>query len=212
MPTFDERAKEWDTTDRIERAAEVATVIGATVPLSGTERAIEVGAGTGLLGLRFAGKLEDLLLTDPSTGMLDVAAEKVRRQGLGNVRTHRFDLTADTMPERFDLLLSLLVLHHVEDTAAAFAAMRALLAAGGRIAVADLDTEDGSVHSAQAEGLHHLGFDRDDLRRLAEAAGFVDVAVRTATTIEDEGRRYPLFLLTARAGAADSDASRAGSD
>src|SRR5260221_5338371 len=201
MPTFDERAKEWDTTDRIERAAEVATVIGATVPLSGTERAIEVGAGTGLLGLRFAGKLEDLLLTDPSTGMLDVAAEKVRRQGLGNVQTRRFDLIADTMPERFDLLLSLLVLHHVEDTATALAAMRALLSAGGRIAVADLDTEDGTFHSAEAEGIHHLGFDRDDLRRLAEAAGFVEVAFRTATTIEDDGRRYPLFLLTARAGA-----------
>jgi ubiquinone/menaquinone biosynthesis C-methylase UbiE len=200
MATFDERAKEWDTPDRIERAAEVAAVIGAAVPLSGTERAIEVGAGTGLLGLRFAGRLQELVLTDPSTGMLEVAAEKVRREGLKNVRTQQFDLTADTMPVQFDLLVSLLMLHHVEDTAAALAAMRALVATGGRIAVADLDTEDGSFHTAEAEGIHHLGFDRGDLGRLAEAAGFVDVAFRTAATIEDEGRRYPLFLLTARAG------------
>src|SRR6185369_6828429 len=209
MATFDERAKEWDTPDRIERAAEVAAVIGAAVPLSGSERAIEVGAGTGLLGLRFAGRLQELVLTDPSTGMLEVAAEKVRRQGLENVRTQRFDLTADTMPVQFDLLIPLLMLHHVEDTAAALAAMRALVASGGRIAVADLDTEDGTFHTAEAEGIHHLGFDRDDLRRLAESAGFVDVAFRTATTIEDEGRRYPLFLLTARAGAA---AGSAGAD
>src|SRR5215212_7854965 len=116
MATFDERAKEWDTPDRIERAAEVAAVIGAAVPMSGTDRAIEVGAGTGLLGLQFAASLGELLLTDPSTGMLEVAAEKVRRRGLGNVHTRRFDLTADTMPERFDLLISLLMLHHVEDT------------------------------------------------------------------------------------------------
>src|SRR5260221_5128899 len=105
MPTFDERAKEWDTTDRIERAAEVAAVIGATVPLSGTERAIEVGAGTGLLGLQFAGKLEDLLLTDPSAGMLEVAAEKVRRPGPWDGCTPKVDLTARPMPERVDLLL-----------------------------------------------------------------------------------------------------------
>ena len=211
MATFDERAKEWDTPDRIERAAEVAAVIGAAVPLTGDERAIEVGAGTGLLGLQFAGRLRELVLTDPSTGMLEVAAEKVRRAGLRNVRTHRFDLTADTMPERFDLLLSLLMLHHVEDTAAALGAMRAVLAPGGRLALADLDTEDGSFHTADAEGIHHLGFDRGDLGRLAEAAGFVDVAFRTAATIEDEGRRYPLFLLTARAaGEAAGTASATG--
>jgi hypothetical protein len=98
------------------------------------------------------------------------------------------------------------MLHHVEDTAAALAAMRALLATGGRIAVADLDTEDGSFHTAEAEGIHHQGFDRGDLGRLAEAAGFADIAFRTATTIEDEGRRYPLFLLTARAGAGAAEA------
>jgi ubiquinone/menaquinone biosynthesis C-methylase UbiE len=205
MATFDERAKEWDTPDRIERAVEVAAVIGAAVPLSGEERAIEVGAGTGLLGLQFAGRLRELVLTDPSTGMLEVAAEKVRRQRLRNVRTQRFDVTADTLPQRFDLVFSLLMLHHVEDTAAALGAVRRLLVPGGRAALADLDTEDGSFHSAEAEGIHHLGFDRGDLGRLAEAAGFVDVAFRTAATIEDEGRRYPLFLLTARAdGEADA--------
>jgi ubiquinone/menaquinone biosynthesis C-methylase UbiE len=209
MATFDERAKEWDTPDRIDRAAEVAAVIGQAMPMSDTERAIEVGAGTGLLGLQFASKLGELVLTDPSTGMLEVAAEKVRRQGLRNVQTRRFDLTADKLPERFDLVISLLMLHHVQDTPAALRAMRALLAPGGRIAVADLDTEDGSFHTAEAEGIHHLGFDRGDLARLAEAAGFVDVAFRTAATIEDEGRRYPLFLLTARAGA-DAGSTDAG--
>ena len=211
MATFDERAKEWDTPDRIDRAAEVAAVIGAAVPLTGNERAIEVGAGTGLLGLQFAGRLQELVLTDPSTGMLEVADEKVRRQGLANVRTQRFDLTADTMPVQFDLLISLLMLHHVEDTAVALTAMRALLATGGRLAIADLDTEDGSFHSAEAEGIHHQGFDRGELGRLAEAAGFVDVAFRTATTIEDEGRRYPLFLLTARAGEVGAGATGAAS-
>ena len=75
MATFDERAKEWDTPERAERAGVVAAAVRAVVPLGPSMRAIEIGAGTGLLGLHFAGDLASLLLTDPSTGMLEVAAE-----------------------------------------------------------------------------------------------------------------------------------------
>jgi SAM-dependent methyltransferase len=199
MATFDERAKEWDTPDRIERAAAVADAIRAAVPLSRDLRAIEIGAGTGLLGLHFAGDIASLLLTDPSTGMLEVAAEKIRRGGLTTVAAARYDLLADPAPAGpFDLVLSLLVLHHVGDTAAAFRAIFGLLAPGGRIALADLDKEDGTFHDADAEGIHHLGFERDDVAAFARAAGFLDVTFSTADVIEKNLRTYPLFLLTAR--------------
>jgi ubiquinone/menaquinone biosynthesis C-methylase UbiE len=209
MATFDERAREWDTPERIERAAAVAEAIAAAVPIGATTRAIEIGAGTGLLGLHFAPAVAELVLTDPSVGMTEVAAEKVSRAGLANVRVVRFDLTADTLPERFDLLVSLLVLHHIKDTAAALAGMHDLLVPGGRIAVADLDTEDGTFHSAEAEGIHHLGFDRERLANLAGAAGFEDVALGTASEIQDDGRTYPLFLLTGRRNEAPARAPSA---
>ena len=38
-----------------------------------------------------------------------------------------------------------------------------MLVPGGRLALSDLDSEDGTFHSAEAEGIHHLGFDRDGL-------------------------------------------------
>lgn len=199
MATFDERAKDWDTPDRIERAAAVADAIRAAVPMTSGLRAIEIGAGTGLLGLHFAGDLASLLLTDPSTGMLEAATEKIRRGGLGTVSVAPFDLLRHAAPGGpFDLLLSLLVLHHVDDTAAAFRAMFGLLEPGGRIALADLDREDGTFHDADAEGIHHLGFERARLAALARAAGFADVGFSTATEIEKDGRTYPVFLLTAR--------------
>ena len=75
---------------------------------------------------------------------------------------------------------------------------RRLLRPGGRIALADLDTEDGTFHDADAEGIYHLGFGRDALAESARAAGFADVAFESATEIERDGRRYPLFLLLAR--------------
>lgn len=199
MATFDERAKEWDTPERVERAAAIADAVRAAVPISAGMRAIEIGAGTGLLGLQFAGDLASLLLTDPSTGMLEVAAEKVRRGALSTVTVAPFELLRDPAPlGPFDLLLSLLVLHHVDDTAAAFAAMYGLLGPGGRIALADLDKEDGTFHDADAEGIHHLGFERERVAGLARAAGFVDIGFTTAAEIERDGRTYPLFLLSAR--------------
>jgi ubiquinone/menaquinone biosynthesis C-methylase UbiE len=199
MATFDERARDWDTPDRVERAAAVAAAIRAAVPIRVGGRGIDLGAGTGLLGLQFAGDLGELLLTDPSAGMLEVADEKIRRAGLTNVRTRRYDLVSDPLPDRgFDVVLSLLVLHHIEDTAAAITAAHDLLAPGGRLALADLDAEDGSFHDADAEGIHHQGFERKQVARFAREAGFTDVAFSTATEIEKDGRIYPLFLLTAR--------------
>jgi len=117
-----------------------------------------------------------------------------------DVRAVHFDLATDSPPAGapFDLVVSLLLLHHVKDTRAALAGMHRLLAQGGQVAAIDLDTEDGSFHSADAEGVHHNGFDRDRLAELARDAGFTDVRVGDGQPIDDEGRAYPMFLLTAR--------------
>ena len=200
MATFDERARDWDTPDRNARAGEVAPAIRNAVPLRPTDRLVDVGAGTGLLGLALADDVGDIVLSDPSAGMIEVATEKLEAAGLRSVRAVRHDLLADPAPaDRFDVAVSLLVVHHIKDTAAALAAILHLLAPGGRMALADLDTEDGTFHSAEAEGIHHLGLDRAALRQLATAAGFEDVETRTATVLEEDGgRRYPMFLLIGR--------------
>jgi SAM-dependent methyltransferase len=199
MATFDERAREWDTPERRERAEAVADAIRANVALTPTTRTIDVGAGTGLLGFALADDIGDLVLAEPSEGMREVIGEKLAASGRSDVTAIPFDLKAGPPPgEPFDLAISLLVLHHVDDTATALAAIRGLLRQGGRIAIADLDTEDGTFHSADAEGIHHLGFDRAALADLARDAGFVDVEFRTATDILEEDRHYPVFLLLGR--------------
>jgi ubiquinone/menaquinone biosynthesis C-methylase UbiE len=199
MSTFDERARTWDTPERRARAEAVADVIRAAVPLNREMRAIEVGAGTGLLGLALAAEVGELVLADPSAGMLEVAREKLAAEGHGHVSAIHLDLVADPPPEPpFDLVVSLLVLHHLPDTGVALRSIRALLRPGGWIAIADLETEDGSFHRADAEGIHHHGFDPDRLAAMARDEGFVDVEVRPATVIERENGTFPLLLLVGR--------------
>lgn len=205
MATFDERAADWDTPERIARAEAIADAFAAAITIPLGSRAIELGAGTGLLGLAVRARvgperLSELLLTDSAGGMLEVAEAKVRARNLTGVRTARFDVATDPPPEGspFDVALSLLLLHHVEDTSAALRRVAGLVRPGGWIALSDLDIEDGLFHSPEAEGIHHHGFDRLALRALAEEAGFADVRLSTAGEMEREGRRYPLFLLVGR--------------
>jgi len=203
VATFDERAKDWDTPDRVARAAEVADAVRTAIPLAGTDRLADVGAGTGLLGLALLDDVGEVVLLDPSAGMIEVAGDKIAAGNLSGVEAVRHDLLTDPPPdERFDVAVSLLVLHHLKDTPAALAAIRELLRPGGRIALADLDTEDGSFHSEDAEGIHHHGFDRKALEAIAREVGFVDVATSTAVVLDDETHpgRYPVFLLTGRRG------------
>ena len=85
MSSFDERARDWDTPERRARAEVVAAAIRSAVPLRPDMRAIEVGAGTGLLGLALTNDVGELVLADPSEGMLEVAGEKIRSLGTAAV-------------------------------------------------------------------------------------------------------------------------------
>ena len=201
MSDFDARAQEWDTPERVERAEALADVIRANVLLDRSMRVIDIGAGTGLLGMALADSVGQVVLAEPSDGMLEVARAKLATGAWPGASAIRFDLTTDPPPAEgpFDLAVSLLVLHHVEDTPAALAAIHGLLAPGGRLALMDLDAEDGTFHDPDAPGIHHQGFPREHIVALATAAGFTDLATTTATEIEKDGRLYPLFLLTGRA-------------
>ncbi len=199
MSTFDDRARDWDDTEKVERAAAVAAAIRRAVPLDRTMRTIDLGAGTGLLGLALADDVGELVLADPSEGMLAVARDKLAASARPATSAVRLDLVADPPPgEPFDLAVSLLVLHHIADTSAGLMAVHGLLRPVARMALADLDTEAGTFHDPDAEGIHHRGFERAAIAGLARDAGFADVAVTTATEITRDGVTYPLFLLLGR--------------
>lgn len=198
---FDARARTWDAdASKVDRARQVAEAIAARVPSLSRRTVLEYGSGTGLLGFALRPLVAHLTLADSSREMLAVAREKIATSSASNVATLQLDLAAGPPPDlRFDLVCTLMTLHHIPDTDRILGAFRRLLASGGVLCIADLDREDGSFHGPGFSG--HKGFDRADLGARLERTGFRDVRFETVCEVTREtaaGRRvFPLFLATA---------------
>jgi SAM-dependent methyltransferase len=129
--------------------------------------------------------------------MREQIQRKIDDGALQDARVWDLDLSAGAAPpdERFDLVVTSLVLHHVERIDEALRAFAALLEPGGHLCVLDFDHEDGSFHGEHFHG--HNGFHRHEFGALLEDAGFRDVTFEDCGTVDREGRDYPLFLATA---------------
>lgn len=199
---FDSRARTWDEDlAKRERAERVAAAIASRVPALAEKTVLEYGAGTGLLGLALQPLVAEVTLADVSRGMLAVADEKIAAGGLHNVRTLPLDLTSAPVPDlRFDVVCTLMTLHHIPDTDGMLDAFHRMLSRGGFVCIADLDREDGSFHGAGFDG--HNGFERADLAVRLERRGFRDVRFETAfevkKTTASGQRAFPVFLATAQ--------------
>ncbi len=198
---FDKEAAQWDANPgRVKLAGEVA---GAIIREIGPTREMDVldfGCGTGLVTLRLQPLVKTILGVDSSQGMLGVLEGKINGQGLTNVHARFVDFEkGGRVKGSYDLIVSSMTLHHVPDTAALFIQWHGLLKPGGMLAAADLDAEDGSFHGDNT-GVFHLGFDREELKKLLRDAGFRDVHSTTATTmtkeVADGGKReFQVFLI-----------------
>lgn len=71
-----------------------------------------------------------------------------------------------------------------------------MLKKGGFIALADLDREDGSFHTEDT-GVHHYGFDREELKEIAQSVGFKNIKTQNASVAHKPHGAYPIFLISA---------------
>jgi 2-polyprenyl-3-methyl-5-hydroxy-6-metoxy-1,4-benzoquinol methylase len=198
LTKFDSLAAGWEGNPvHLERTRAIAAAMRRRIPLAKDWKALELGAGTGLLSVALCGELGTIDAVDLSRGMIEVLEAKVRSLGIPNLRPICQDLSqGDLPPERYHLAFSQMALHHIPDTAAILARLHELLLPGGHLAIADLDQEDGSFHGPE-EQVHH-GFERTALLDLCRAAGFGELSIETVFVLARDGRDYPVFLLTGR--------------
>jgi 2-polyprenyl-3-methyl-5-hydroxy-6-metoxy-1,4-benzoquinol methylase len=181
---FDAEARIWDEKPlRIKLAAEIAAAIRAEVSLTRDMDVLDFGCGTGLVTLALRPSVGSITGADSSRGMLEVLGAKIKRSGLENVLLHHLDPDDPALPPGpFQLIVSAMTFHHVQDPGQVLSRMYAVCAPGGLLAIADLEPEQGLFHSDN-QGVFHFGFDRESLGKMFEGAGFTDVRVRPCTEV-----------------------------
>jgi len=194
---FAEKATNYDNEkSRTQNVSTIAQTILNEVSFSKEMSIMDFGSGTGLLLSEIAPYVGEITAVDISLAMTEVLQSK-KEQIKCPVQIVQMDLTKETLDRKFDSIISSMTIHHIEDTLTLFKKFHSLLKVNGTIAIADLDTEDGSFHTEDT-GVFHCGFDRDDFAQMAKNAGFKDVKIQNASTITKLHTNYSVFLLTAK--------------
>jgi len=192
-----------------ERAAGLEARLERLLPLSGDERALDVGTGTGALAFALAPRVRGVVAVDSDAAMLDAA----RAQAPPNVEL----LEADAQRLPFDdfsfgVAGTLRTLHHVRRPELAVAELARVTRPGGTILVVD---QLAPVDPLAAVELNRFETARDpsisrilsdgDLRALFDANGLV----LRRSEVEREPRELELYLDLAGCEGAARERARA---
>lgn len=201
MSNFDDVARTWDENPvHLERSKAIAAKMEEMLPLSTRMKALEYGAGTGILSFLLNKKLNQIVMMDNSAEMVRVMEEKISNQNTKNLFPIKFNLEIELPEQKFNLIYSQMVLHHIADVQSIFGKFYHMILPGGFLAIADLYPEDGSFHGEGFDG--HPGFDPEKLKMLLLEVGFKKVAFeRCFSMLKDttvgRAKSFPIFLITA---------------
>lgn len=177
-PYFEQVAAEWDVLRQSFFSDTLRERACAAAGVAPGQRVADLGAGTGFLTEELLARGAQVIAVEPSQAML--AELQARYGGREGVELREGALEALPLADReVQVAFANMVLHHVEDPAAAIREMARVVAPGGRVVITDLDQHSHEFLRTE----HHdrwMGFRRPDLRRWLEDAGLVEVVVEDA--------------------------------
>ena len=199
---FDEKAAQWDTPQRIERAKAQAGFIRKELGRPYHFTALEIGCGTGLLAFELKDYFSKIYCAEPSEGMRAVLNEKLQQSGIQNILPDDTSLLSqEEYFGTFDVVYSAMVFHHIADISEELLQLRKMLKSGGHLIIIDLDIDDGTFHSDDPTFNGHHGFDRQELGLLLAQCGFSAATFQTIYSgVKPMGEKqvpYSLFLCHA---------------
>mgnify|MGYP002640419957 CR=1 FL=1 len=193
---FKDKAATWDKgSTRVNGAKTIADAIHKRIDFYPHMELMDFGVGTGLLGFEILPHVKTILGIDTSEKMLEKLDEK--NSETLYIKPKNIDIVQTPLEEEFHGIISSMTLHHVEDLQLFFQTIHKNLKDDGFIAIADLESEDGSFHSDNT-GVFHFGFDEKELLKIVDNIGFKDIKIENINTINKPQRDFGVFLLTAR--------------
>jgi trans-aconitate methyltransferase len=167
------------------------------VELKSNWKGLEIGAGTGLVGLQLAPYLHQIVFEDTSAAMLDVLKQKLN----GDLNSEIiFGEVTEYNKRDIDLVFSCMAFHHIPEIKGTLDHLFKITNSGALVVIGDLLLEDGSFH--RFEPIPHKGFELEQLKIQFVNAGFKIVTAYTYDTLTRErvvGKftDYEQFILIA---------------
>jgi ubiquinone/menaquinone biosynthesis C-methylase UbiE len=199
--SFDAAAENWDSDPpKVERAQILAQNIADFVQGKNLNKALEFGCGTGLLSFQLKDAFPAIDLADTSEGMIAVLKKKISDNSLSHFSPILLGDKPAFQPAAYDMVYSLMTLHHIENLEATFDIFYRMLKPGGYLCIADLVKEDGDFHTAEDNHQVHHGFEKELLVKQLADHGFKEIAYRVfysinKTTGAGKQKTFPLFYL-----------------
>lgn len=199
--TFAERAQAWDEDpQKIKMTKCYVDEVLKLVDIQADWKLLEVGAGTGLVGLQFLPKVKSVVFEDTSEAMLEILQRKLSSEEKQKSTVFLGEVT-DYNENDIDFVISAMAFHHIENIDETIKHLYSIVKPNGIVAIADIRTEDGSFH--QFQPIAHKGFDTDALSLQFLSAGFSVKSVHTYNNLKRERTpgifsEYEQFLLIAK--------------
>jgi Methylase involved in ubiquinone/menaquinone biosynthesis len=198
IDNFASRAAEWDSPEKVRMTQLFVRELLRNVMLKSNWKALEIGAGTGLVGLQVLPKVDSVVFEDTSQSMLEMLRSKIdETTSVEIVHGEVFDYKRADI----DLVFSCMAFHHIPDIDKTLTHLYSITTPNATIVVGDLRSEDGSFH--RFEPIPHRGFETGQLSRQFEAVGFKVVTVYTYNVLSRERIKgeisgYEQFILVAQ--------------
>jgi len=154
---WDERVEAWDEVATSEAFLAIRDRVIELAEPRHDDLVVDLGAGTGLLALRLASRVRELVAVDISERMLERLDDAAIADGVHNVEAVVADLRRLPLDdESATLVVSNYAFHHLHDTGKelALAEARRILRPGGRLVICDM--------------MFSLSLERRDRRLVAE--------------------------------------------
>ncbi len=181
----------------------------AAARLKGDERVLDIATGPGYIAEAFALAAREVIGVDLTAAMLTIAEERTKERGISNVSFRIGDV--QSLPfekEEFDVVVSRLALHHMQNPALVVGEMTRVCRLGGSVLVEDIY---GSEHPERAayqdrweklrDPSHVRTLPVSELLRLFREAGLETDSVSTFGDLCPEVERW---LATTKTPAADA--------
>lgn len=187
MNSFDNVAKTWDKEKKtLKRIEYVSKQIRSLCRKKG--KALDFGAGTGILGM----ELEDLFSTvsffDTSKMMVEEIKNKIGENNKFSILTE--------VEGSFDVIFNSMVMHHIDNHKEISNIFYKVLENEGELFIHDLEPEDGSFHNgSDYDG--HYGINKENFRKLLLESGFSSVEFYKSFDVEKNNTVYPTFMIKA---------------